>query len=146
MSVYQIYIYVSLAAVLFSSAAFDFKQRRIPNSIIIGGFILWIISNAFYAQQQNIADSALGAASAAIVLGLMYVITRGGIGIGDIKLFSCVGLFIGIQGTLSALLLSSLMSGLTGLILMKIKKIDKSFKLPFAPFILIGVITVLVIS
>lgn len=67
-------------------------------------------------------------------------------GIGDILLLAVLGLVFGPEGLLQIFVLSSASAGIFALYLVLVKKVQKSKKIAYAPFISIGVIYVIVLK
>jgi prepilin peptidase CpaA len=106
------------AAPLVSTAAFvgtavvaawvDYKSRRIPNAISVGGLALALILRAPLGWGP-VVDGLLGAA---LGLGLaLPLFFAGGLGGGDVKLLAAVGAFMGPGQLLGACLLIALLGG-----------------------------------
>ena len=72
------------------------------------------------------------------IIFLIVVLSRGGMGGGDIKLFATVGMFLGFRLTALAMLLSFILGSIAGLalIILKLKKMKDA--IPFGPFIALG--------
>ena len=68
------------------------------------------------------------------LLLLVSVLTKGSIGFGDGIMIAAAGAWAGILFTLSASIFGFLSAGIFGLIYIKVKKMDRKTKLPFAPF------------
>jgi prepilin signal peptidase PulO-like enzyme (type II secretory pathway) len=60
-----------------------------------------------------------------------------GLGGGDIKLFGILGLYLGPQGIVQLIFLSSLLGSVLGIILISLKKLPKDKPFAFGPYILI---------
>ena len=96
----------------------------------------------FINKEVTFLSSILGGTiSGGTIWGISYL-TKGGIGLGDVKLIAVIGLFVGLVNIFNILLFSTIFSGLLGIILLAFKIRDKKDSLPFAPFILIGTILV----
>jgi leader peptidase (prepilin peptidase)/N-methyltransferase len=131
------------AIILFSYLSFftwtDVYYRIIPNPIVLTG-ILMAIGFRIWTSEQPIKDYLLGGLIGFGVLFFIALVSRGGMGGGDIKLFSMIGFFIGWKGVLLSLMFSSLVGSLYGLYLMYTKKYKSKMNIPFAPSILIGTV------
>lgn len=68
------------------------------------------------------------------------LVTRGGIGGGDVKLVAVSGLYVGFPGIMYATLYGFALASLYSIVLMMMKKLSKKDFIPFGPFISIGVI------
>ena len=121
----------------------DYKTQIIPDGLVgviaVGG----VLYNLLYAP-QGVVDMLFGAAVGFAVMLLIFVISRGGMGGGDVKLSAAVGLWLGVEGTLLFLLLAFIMGGVISLLLLVSGVKSKSDAIPFGPFLcLAAFVTVL---
>ena len=90
---------------------------------------------------MSLCQAALGAALPAFFLwggGWLYlkIRHREGLGFGDVKLMVMVGAFLGLQATLTTLLLGSLAGSVISLLYIWIAKKDAAtYELPFGTFL-----------
>jgi len=132
----------------FVAAVFDLKTKRIPNSLIlamIGAWVITMVSKLFMDSDTAIVllkDSALGFVIGGGLFLLMYIISRKGLGGGDVKFMAAAGLFMGFSGILSAMLLGTILAALTGLVLIITKKIGRKDSIPLVPFLYAGILVV----
>ena len=54
---------------------------------------------------------------------------------GDVKLLAMIGAFLGVEGVIFVMLLSSIIGTVSGLIVISYKKGDLRYALPFGPFL-----------
>ncbi|TLS39235.1 prepilin peptidase [Pseudalkalibacillus caeni] len=83
-------------------------------------------------------------AGALIGFGLLLVIaivSRGGMGGGDIKLFAVIGIVLGWKGVLLAFFFSTLFGSLFGVTGVIIGKVKRGQPMPFGPYIVLGALT-----
>ncbi|MDR2589961.1 MAG: A24 family peptidase [Oscillospiraceae bacterium] len=129
----------------------DIKSRKIPNLLILlmlCGWALIIIIQVFISIEIAViffSESLLGFVIGGGVSLLVYIISKKGLGGGDVKFLAVAGLYLGIYGILPAMLIGSILAGLTGIGLILIKKIKKKDSIPLAPFLCIGIIATVVI-
>lgn len=122
----------------------DFKKYIIPNSVIITVLVtrLLLFIPEFFVYQESfktIAINCVGAAVLAfVVLSLVSLISKGGFGMGDIKLFACIGFVAGVYSLLNTLIFSLIICAVISGILMISKTKTIKDLLPFGPFIYIG--------
>jgi len=69
------------------------------------------------------------------IMLVIFLVSRGGMGAGDIKLMALIGLYVGLRGTAAVLLFGFLFGALTGLAFMATGKLTRKDALPFAPFL-----------
>lgn len=122
-------------------AYIDIKEKIVPGQILKWMLVVRIAILALevllYDEiRMEIVLSALGGMCMGGGLMLLaYLISRKGIGAGDVKLIAVIGAFVGSSNIYAVLLLSFLIAaiyGITGLICRKIKLKDE---MPFVPFV-----------
>jgi leader peptidase (prepilin peptidase) / N-methyltransferase len=86
------------------------------------------------------AASALeGAALGAVLFGLIYLGTRGaGLGLGDVKLAACLGIFLGLTDALAAFAAAFVIGAVLALPVLALRKRRGRDVLPFGPFLVLG--------
>lgn len=117
----------------------DLAYMIIPDRVLLFFLIVFIIVR-FIHPLSPWWDSIVGAIVGFGILYLLAVVSRGGMGGGDIKLFFVQGLILGTKATVMTLFLSSFIGALFGLIIILIKGYKKRVPIPFGPFISIGAI------
>ena len=96
-------------------AGFDLKSRRIPNFVtgpaILAGLLLHLGLDGWRGLLVSLA--------AGLLCGVIFLIfyLAGGMGAGDVKLITAAGCLIGLAGSGSLLLLTSLSGGVMGVAL-----------------------------
>ena len=73
----------------------------------------------------------------------MAVLSRGGMGGGDIKMMAMVGSFMGWKSVLMTTFFGSLTGAVVGILLMIFKGQGRKTKIPFGPFLALGVLITL---
>lgn len=132
-SIIDFIIYYNLFMVLLAITVVDLEKMIIPDQFIMYLLICAIPYILFYSLWSNII--------AALVLGLIFyliaLISKGGMGGGDIKLSFIMGLYLGLRlGTL-AIFFAFLVGGLIGIIILSLGG-SKKRAIPFAPFLVLG--------
>ena len=133
-----------LTTILLIISIVDLKTKIIPNKLVFLGVILGAVTMVLN-HELSIISSLLGLIISGGTIALISTITKGAIGMGDAKLFSCIGIFLGLQATLGIMLISTILSGLTGLIFLTFGIANRKTTLPFAPFISAATIFVMVL-
>jgi leader peptidase (prepilin peptidase) / N-methyltransferase len=127
----------------------DFKSRRLPNrlvawftatQILIMGITSWITSDLARLM------TALGIAVATmIVYLLLYLVSRGSLGMGDVKFAFPLGLCVGWYSAdywLVAIFTSFLLAGLVAVIGLVTKRMTRKSRLAFGPYMFLGTLIV----
>ncbi|MFB9974247.1 prepilin peptidase [Allobacillus sp. SKP2-8] len=127
----------SLISLLIIISISDIHTQLIPDWILIFFFLLIGVLRVFVPTEPWY-DAYLGAIVGFAILLALAVISRGGMGGGDIKLYAVIGLALGMQNTILSLLLAAFLGTIIGLILMPFGKVKRGVPFAFGPFIAIG--------
>lgn len=138
--------YVVLLGGLAVIACIDRRSHRIPNEILlvmlyIRAILLVIecICYPSYALSMIIA-ALLGSIFGGGMFLVCYFITRGGVGMGDVKLFFVAGLYLGSGGVMAVIVTTVFSSAIYSVIQLIRKKAKLKDEIAFAPFVWIGLI------
>ena len=127
-------LFVSLLVIINVS---DIAYMLIPNKILLFFLPLLMIAR-IVSPLDPWWDSLLGAVVGFGILLLIAVISKGGMGGGDIKLFFLIGLVLGTVNTLLTLFLASLIGMIAGVVILKMKGQGRKTPIPFGPSIALG--------
>lgn len=133
----------ALTVILVSSAFIDLDEGIIPDVITIPGVVLGLVVSFVTI---GFFPALWGALAFGGVLFLVAVISKGGMGGGDIKLAAVIGAFTGIPGAIITLLLSSFLGAVFGITLMALGKAGRKTPVKFGPFLAIGAYTAYLFS
>lgn len=124
----------------------DLQYKRLPNVLTYSGISIGFLNVFAACVSQNDFSPLLHATKSFLLPSLffysLHLISRGGMGMGDVKLAGMVGilLFQMPQSTLIlGLFLAFLLGAITGLVLMSLGRATRKTSIPFGPFILIGI-------
>lgn len=129
----------------------DFDLKIIPNEFVIAGLlggVALFVYNLFYPVliygDTIWYNPLVGMVSGAVFFLLVAVVASivykndDAIGMGDVKLFAVVRLFLGWKITIVALLLAAILAAITSLVLILLKKLKGKSTVAFGPFIALG--------
>jgi leader peptidase (prepilin peptidase)/N-methyltransferase len=119
----------------------DFAYMLIPDKVLLFFGALLIIARAF-SPLDPWWDSIIGAAGGFGLLLLIAILSKGGMGGGDIKLFAVIGLVLGIIPTLLTLFLAAFIGAIVGVIHLRRSKQGRKTPVPFGPSIALAAIIV----
>lgn len=124
----------------------DTRDKSIPNRMILALLVCWL----FTIFPQLVVDIEIGLdrlinAVIGFLIGgglflLVYLISKNGLGGGDVKLMAVVGLYLGMNGVLPAMLYGSILAAVFGLVLILLKKIGRKDTIPLVPFLYVGIL------
>ncbi|TWI57097.1 prepilin peptidase [Halalkalibacter nanhaiisediminis] len=131
-------VLMSMLAIIFVS---DIRYMIIPNKVLLFFAPLFLALRLVWIPLDPWWDALVGAGIGFGLLLMIAVVSRGGMGGGDIKLFAVLGLVLGWQGTLLAFFFSCLFGALIGGVGLLVGKVERRKPIPFGPFIVLGTIT-----
>lgn len=131
-------LFISLLVIINVS---DIAYMLIPNKILLFFFPFFIVGR-IVSPLEPWWDSIVGAAVGFSLLLLIAIVSKGGMGGGDIKLFLLIGLVLGTVPTLLTLFLASVIGMIAGMIVLKIKGKGRKTPVPFGPSIVVAAIIV----
>ena len=124
----------------------DIREKRVPNSLVgtlLAAWILIMVPQLFYQTQTAIAlmiSGGIGFLLAGIIFLVVYLISRGGLGGGDVKLMAVAGLYLGFNGVMPAMLYGSMLAAIVTLTLVLLKKMGRKDTFPLVPFLYVGML------
>ncbi|HMK43335.1 MAG TPA: prepilin peptidase [Dissulfurispiraceae bacterium] len=132
----------------------DLDFQIIPDVITLPGMAIGLLAGTFLLPDPfqtfkamsghpvfeiiGILNSAIGLALGFSLFYLIAILSKGGMGGGDVKMMGMVGAFLGWKGVFLTTLLGSMTGALIGLALMAFKGAGRKTKIPFGPFLACG--------
>jgi len=134
-----------LSAGLVALSWIDLKTKRLPRQItyVTGaiGLPVLVIAALVRDEPRRIATMAGGAAIALAFMWILYAVSRGGMGDGDVRLSPLLGAYLGWLGlpyVPIGLFLGFLLGSVVGVGAMVIGRAGRKTALPFGPFLAAG--------
>ncbi|MGE5380621.1 MAG: prepilin peptidase [Methylocystaceae bacterium] len=124
-----------LGSILIICAFIDIDHGIIPDRVTYPALGLGLVLSWWTVSWQS---ALFGAALFSGILILAAVLSRGGMGGGDIKLAAVVGIFAGLPGAVVGLFIASITGGLWASILLLIKRAGRKSVIRFGPFLALG--------
>ena len=152
--VYEKIIYLTTLSIIFGVLGYiaykDFKTMEIDNltSLVLMLFLIVITVILFFIPDYK--DWAFQKLLGAIILGsvfqLIVLLTKEkGLGQGDVRLAIISGILVGMDNLIPWLYTTIFSALIYGLVLAKKKKKFKGLKIPFVPFMVLGMVVILLI-
>lgn len=146
-----LFVFVSAMVVI---TFIDLDFQIIPDVITLPGIVIGVISSSFLLPDPfldiNSTKTIVGFTNSLIGLflggGLFYliaIVSRGGMGGGDIKMMGMVGAFMGWKSILLVTFIGSLLGSIAGIFLILLKGKGRKTRVPFGPFLALGSIITL---
>ncbi|MCO5044413.1 MAG: prepilin peptidase [Kiritimatiellae bacterium] len=143
-------IYMGLTTALVVATFIDLDFMIIPDRISLGGIPAGLLASAWVpmlhgasAWQPALWSSLWGAAVGAGSLYLVSVLGRlafkkDAMGMGDVKLLGAIGAFVGWEGVVFTILLSSLLGSIIGMGLILARGKEWQSRIPYGPYLAVA--------
>lgn len=120
----------------------DFDHQIIPDTFLYISLAAGIVYFFTYSLHTSLAtpywDMFLGTAVGGGLMLLIYLLSRGGMGAGDVKLTFVLGFWLGIKGIIVCLFLAFILGGIVGVVLLATGAKTRKDPIPFGPYLCIG--------
>jgi len=131
---FNLYMLASIAACI---SLVDIKALIVPNSLVIA----FIFLSAYpVLLNYSIKDNLFGMLLLLVVFLTIILIFPGSFGGGDVKFGAAIGLFSGLELAIVVLEISLVSGAVIGILYALIRKKTLKTKIPFAPFLALGLI------
>ena len=142
-----LWLFFSILTVVFF---IDLDHKIIPNKVVIFGLISGILPFVYHMigtypiyQSETKLAPILGMMIPTLLmfsfmLGSLLILKKSGLGMGDVKIYVVIGVFVGWKLALLSIWIAFFLGGLFGLIWIFIFEKSSKDYIPFAPFIVIG--------
>lgn len=145
--------YCILMAVLVAQTWIDLRTKRLPREITYTGIVLGAIALAVAAvvidEPERIWMMALGAVIALATMWLIYAVSRGGMGDGDVRLAPLLGMYLGWLNpgiVLPGLFFGFIAGALVGVAMMAVDRAGRRTAVPFGPFLAVGAVVAIFVG
>jgi leader peptidase (prepilin peptidase)/N-methyltransferase len=144
--------YASLFIIIF---VVDLEHGLILNRVVypsmVVALLLALIPQSWLTQETwltplikpGIASAALGGAIGFVVFFLIAIISRGGMGWGDVKLAAFIGLATGFPLVFAAIIMAAILGGIVAVALLIARKRNRRQTVPFGPFLAVAAMVTL---
>ncbi len=145
--------YCILMAVLVAQTWIDLHTQRLPREITYTGIVLGVISLTVAAivldEPERIWMMALGAVIALVAMWLIYTLSKGGMGDGDVRLAPLLGLYLGWLNpgiVLPGLFFGFVAGAVVGVAMMAVDRAGRRTAVPFGPFLALGTVVAIFVG
>ena len=120
------------SVILLGAAFIDLDHGIIPDILTYPGIIIGLLLSF---GTLGFLPALYGTLAFGGLMFAIAVISKGGMGGGDVKLAAVIGAFTGVTGSAVTLLLASFSGAIFGLIIMAVKKTGRKTPIKFGPFL-----------
>ena len=129
-------------AFLLTVLVIDFEHRRVLN-IMLGPAAIVVLALSLLPQTPTLQESLLGAAAGLGLFLLVYLISRGKLGMGDVKLAGLIGLMLGYPAVINALVLGIILGAAAAIVLLASKRATRKSTMAYAPYLALGALLIM---
>ncbi len=123
---------------LIPAAFIDLKHFILPDVFTLGTMAWGIMASAMGISPVDLKGALIGLAVCGGVFLLIALVSKGGMGLGDVKLAASFGANLGWKVGITALFVSVFLGATVGIILMVLRIKGRKDKIPFGPFMVMG--------
>lgn len=130
----------------------DYWERIVPNKILLLLILVGLIEFAVQGIRNLqgllsiIPAVILGFLFCAITFGIAYIVSKGSLGAGDVKLAILLGIFLTGEYVVGTVFYGSLLSAGFSIVQMLRKKLNRKDEIPFVPFLYMGLIIIYLVG
>jgi prepilin signal peptidase PulO-like enzyme (type II secretory pathway) len=135
-------VHLVILALLVLLSATDLEQRRLPH-LLLDPLIVICVAFAFVNPALSLLEALIGAAAAVALLGVLGLIIRSGVALGDLYLVAPLGLLLGWPAIFVAIFIAALLVSASSLIMLLFRKVGLKSYVPFGPFLVAGTVITL---
>ncbi|MEZ4767590.1 MAG: A24 family peptidase [Caldilineales bacterium] len=132
-----------VTAILLCIALVDFQVRRIPNALVVA-LLVWAAVQLVWLGQPAPLAAVVGLLVAGGLFLVLRVVSRGQMGMGDVKLEAALGALLGFPAIMSAMLLGVIAGGLAAAVLLITRRAGRKDPIAYGPWLALGAWIVLV--
>jgi leader peptidase (prepilin peptidase) / N-methyltransferase len=130
------------AAFLLAVLVIDLEHRRVLNIMLAPAAVVALLVSLLPGGPDPL-QALLGGAIGFGTFGLLALIGRGAMGLGDVKLAGVIGLMTGYPLVLPALLAGVALGGIAAIALLVTRRAGRKSTMAYAPYLALGTIIVL---
>jgi leader peptidase (prepilin peptidase)/N-methyltransferase len=137
------------ACIFIITFVIDLEHGLILNRVVYPGMVAALLLALYpwpwFSESigMRVAYAALGGAAGFAIFLLIAMVSRGGMGWGDVKLAALMGLAIGFPLVFVAIIMAAILGGIVAVALMIAKKRTRRQTIPFGPFLALAAMVTL---
>jgi leader peptidase (prepilin peptidase)/N-methyltransferase len=133
----QFVVAVVFLAALIAITVIDLRHQIIPDVITLPGIVAGLVASVV-TDRISWVESMIGILVGGGLFVAVIVLSRGGMGGGDLKLGAMLGAFLGWQALLVGLFVAVMLGGLSAVALLASRRLARKDAIPFGPFLALG--------
>lgn len=135
-------VHLLILAILVLLTATDLEQRRLPHLLLDP---LIVVTVLFVPLNPSVSwtNALIGAVVAVAFMGVLGLLVRGGVALGDLYLVGPIGLVLGWPAIFVAIFVAALLSAVFSVLLLVTRRAGLKTYIPFGPFLVAGMVVTL---
>ena len=132
---------------LLAISVIDLEHQLILNWLVYPAAPIAVALSIFAYRSDIVPDITHAAIGCGIGLGLfllIVILSRGGMGLGDVKLAALMGIILGYPSVLVGIFLAIIAGGIMAVVLLTARKKGRKQAIPFGPFLALGTMLALI--
>jgi len=138
----ELFFYAIIFSLLIVISIIDLQDMIIPDILVVlilGTTIIYkFVSYLLYNNHLDLLNSLGGLVLSALLFIIIILVSKGGMGGGDVTLIGALGFILGIKMIFLTIFLSFILGAIISIILLITKIKGKKDPIPFGPFIILG--------
>lgn len=124
----------------------DYWEKVVPNRILLLWLMIWILLTGIYGVHDmnrmlyHMFGVILGVVFCMLSFGFCYLISKGSMGAGDVKLAVLMGMYLTGDYVVGAVFYGCILSAVFSVWMLMRGKITRKDYIPFVPFLYMGVV------
>jgi leader peptidase (prepilin peptidase)/N-methyltransferase len=135
-------VHLAVLALLVLLTATDLEQRRLPH-LLLDPLIVLCVAFVPFNPSVTVLNAIIGGLASLAVLGLLGMVIRGGVAMGDLYLVGALGLLLGWQGIFVAVFIGAVLASIASIGLLLSRRVGMKSYIPFGPFLVAGAVITL---
>ena len=135
-------VHLLILAILVVLTGTDLEQRRLPHLLLD---TLIVVAALFVPFNPTVGwmDALIGGAVAVAFMGVLGLVVRGGVALGDLYLVGPIGLVLGWPAIFVAVFAAGILSAVVSALLLVTRRAGLKTYIPFGPFLVAGMVATL---
>jgi leader peptidase (prepilin peptidase)/N-methyltransferase len=127
----------------------DLERSLILNKVVYPAMVVALLLSLYpwpwlsESIGMRVAYAALGGAIGFVVFLLIALVSRGGMGWGDVKLAALIGLATGFPLVAVAIIMAAILGGIVAVVLLATRRRGRREMIPFGPFLAVAAMATL---
>ena len=124
-------------AFLLTVLVIDYEQRRVLNVMVAPAAVV-VLALSPLPQTPTLQSSFIGGVVGLGLFMLVYLLSRGHLGMGDVKLAGLIGLMLGYPAVISALVVGIILGAAAAIVLLVSRRATRKSTMAYAPYLSLG--------